>query len=521
MIKKSLIALVIFFLMLEIALQLTSLLQNKILNKRLLLQKAKSDKQINILCVGDSFTQGVGASDQSYSYPVQLQRYLNANSSYNWKVFNSGVSGTNSSELVNFLPRILDYYSPIYLCILIGMNDSWNHNLSSEALLKSDSYLIMGGRSGLIPWRLCLRTVKFFKMLLKYFHDIKTVKTFSPDRNTVNKKLEDVEALYSQGRKLSSENRTQEASEIFTKIISIAPDYWNAQIQLAYSLVAQKRTGEALKYAHSVREGILDKPLIQHIYLAWLFMHIREFQYAYNEIEQYRKYFPDDLGMIYNALANIAFETFEYDTAEYYFKKVIKDYPQKVFSYRTLARIYSLKDNKQEEALKLLIQGYLLDKDVTQTKLYLSIVHSSAPYTLGRFVEILDKFKGELKIDMNSYNKLRRLCQTMVKRIGGEDILRKNLSTISTLCLQHKVAPVFITYHGPMHSSISKIISDFCLQRNEIMIDSEEIFNGLLVENKFEKYFVPDSHLNNEGYRILGEEIGKVIIARTLLENAK
>ena len=514
---KIIICIFIFFLTLELTLQIASLIQNKILNEQLLTQRAKNNKQINILCVGDSFTQGVGASSRDYSYPLQLQSYLNANSPYNWKVFNCGVAGTNSSELVNFLPRILDYYSPAYLCVLIGMNDSWNYNLVEKSMSNQTTNFVNNGRN-LIPWRLCFRTLKFFKMLLKYFKEIKIVKNCLPNKNTVknsfnsgyekNKDSEDVQALFEYGIKLLSENRPQEASEIFTKIISIAPDHLGAQIQLAYSLVAQKRSDEALSRAHLIRKTILDKPLIQHIHLAWFFMYIGEFQYAYNEINQYKKYFPGDLGLIYETLGNIAFETFDYGTAESYFKKVIKNYPQRTFSYRTLARIYSLKDNKLEEALKLLIQAYLVDKNATQTKLYLSIVHSSSPFTLERFMEILDKFKGELEIDLNSYNELRILCQTMIKRIGGEDILKKNLSTISALCLQRKVVPVFVTYPGPMHSSITQVIRDFCRQRNEFMIDAEKIFGSLLAENKFEKYFVADYHLNDEGYKILGERIG-------------
>lgn len=518
---KNLVILFIFFLYLELSLQIASLIQNKILNSRISRQEDKRNGQINILCVGDSFTQGVGASDIEYSYPMQLQKYLNKNSHYNWRVFNSGVAGTNSSELVNFIPRLIDRYSPAYLCILIGMNDSWNLNLRNEAFFPSEPYPIIKKKSGLISWKLRFRTLRLFRMLLKYFQDIRLSKSSSPNKNIISKKTENIKDLFESGKKLLSENRPQEAIEVFTKVITMAPDNLDARIQLAYSLVAQKRSAEAIQYAHSVRESISGKSLIQHIYLAWFFMFVGEFNHAYNEVEEYRKHFPADLGMIYEALANIAFETFDYNAAEYYFKKVIKDYPQKTFSYRTLARVYSLKDNKLDDALKLLIQAHLIDRNTDQTKLYLSIVHSSSPFTLEHFIKILEKFENEVNVDLTIHNELRLLCQTMIKRIGGDDVLRKNLAIISALCLQHKAVPLFITYPGPMHSSVSKVIRDFCLQRNKLMVDSEDIFKDLLVENKFEKYFVLDSHLNNEGYRILGEEVGKVIIARTSNENLK
>jgi len=528
---KGLILLFIFFVSLELVLQIASLIQNKILNKQMLMQQAKNIKknnekqQINILCVGDSFTQGVGASDRNYSYPMQLNKYLQNNFFYNWNVFNCGVATTNSSEVVKFLPKLLEYYSPDYLCILIGINDSWNLNLTKESSFEEKfDYTIH--KKKFIPWKLIFRTHRLYNMIVKYFRDIRESRdgAFNIKKNKAEfkkgqiKKPENIQDLFNFGMQLLSEKKFQDAVEVFNKILTLDPNYLDAQIQLAYSLVGQKRNDEALNLALPVRQKIMDQPLRQHINLAWFFMHVGDFKYAYNEVEQYRKYFPDDLGVIYQALGNIAFETYDYDTAESYFKKVIKDCPQKAFSYRTLARIYSLQ-NKQEEAIKLLIQAYLLDKNADLFALYLSIVHSSSPFANEHFIEILNKFREETEINSNSYKELQILCQNMVRRIGGDEVLRKNLYNISTLCLQNGVRPIFITY--PMHSSINHIIREFCQKTNASLIDAEEIFNGLLKNDKFEKFFVQDSHLNNEGYRILSEELGKYIINRVMLVQGK
>lgn len=102
----------------------------------------------------------------------------------------------------------------------------------------------------------------------------------------------------------------------------------------------------------------------------------------------------------------------------------------------------------------------------------------------------------------------------MVKRVGGEEILNKNLYKISTLCLEKKVIQIFITY--PMYASINNVIRHFCQKENEFMIDAEKIFNDLLKKDNFEKFFVHDSHLNNEGYGILSEELGKYIMNKVM-----
>src|ERR1041385_2490074 len=45
-----------------------------------------------ILCVGDSFTYGIGSRTPEGSYPAQLQKILNQDS---WRVINAGWPGQN------------------------------------------------------------------------------------------------------------------------------------------------------------------------------------------------------------------------------------------------------------------------------------------------------------------------------------------------------------------------------------------------------------------------------------------
>ncbi|MFC1631387.1 GDSL-type esterase/lipase family protein [Candidatus Omnitrophota bacterium] len=464
------------------------MIANKILNKQITEQKIR---QINILCVGDSFTQGVGSSGSDYSYPAQLQRYLSKKDNYDWQVLNCGVTGTNSSEIVNFLPRIFEHFLPNFLCVLVGINDSWNFNFTDQITSEPDLQVIEEKKEELIPWQLRFRTLRLIKMILKYFQDRKIVKEF-----LLKQKVEN-----------SPPN------------IGTSQNSIDSEIRLAYSLSAQKRIDQALNHAHKIKRKISDKPARHHLHLAWLFIHLREFRDAADEIKQYEKYFPDDLGEIDEITGNLLFEKFDYDMAQVYFKKVIAGYPEKTFSYRTLARIYSLQDDKLEQALTLLIQAYLIDEDGPQTKLYLSIVHSSAPFTLKRFTQTLDRLRQELKIDPNSYQQLYILAQTMIRRIATLTFLEKNLTKISALCGQNQVVPIFVTY--PMYSPINQKIRDFCSDQNQLIIDGEDIFKELLKEERFEKYFVLDSHLNNEGYRILAEHIAQLLTTKASFYSEK
>jgi len=85
------------------------------------------DRHFTILCLGDSSTRGLGATDRSrYSYPGRLQELLEAAAPHRFAVVNRGVSGINSSQVLNRLDGMLSQLQPDLLIVMIGMNDPWN-----------------------------------------------------------------------------------------------------------------------------------------------------------------------------------------------------------------------------------------------------------------------------------------------------------------------------------------------------------------------------------------------------------
>ncbi|MFY9343238.1 MAG: GDSL-type esterase/lipase family protein [Planctomycetota bacterium] len=70
-----------------------------------------------VLCVGDSWTHGIGASDPlTGSYPAQLQGLLRERSSEPWSVVNCGQAGQNSREVLARLPAQLSEFKPRIVC---------------------------------------------------------------------------------------------------------------------------------------------------------------------------------------------------------------------------------------------------------------------------------------------------------------------------------------------------------------------------------------------------------------------
>lgn len=79
----------------------------------------------SIVCLGDSFTHGMGSSDASMTYPAQLQQALDQAAPGKWRVFPAAWPGRNSRDALEALIPVLEKYEPKLVYVMIGLNDSW------------------------------------------------------------------------------------------------------------------------------------------------------------------------------------------------------------------------------------------------------------------------------------------------------------------------------------------------------------------------------------------------------------
>ena len=73
--------------------------------------------QTTVLILGDSLTQGVGASSAASNYPALLRQQTG------WNIVNGGVSGNTSAQALARLPALLQQHQPKLVIISIGGND--------------------------------------------------------------------------------------------------------------------------------------------------------------------------------------------------------------------------------------------------------------------------------------------------------------------------------------------------------------------------------------------------------------
>lgn len=78
-----------------------------------------------VVCLGDSYTYGIGASTPATSYPAQLQALLRARGHDGIVVGNGGAPGQDSAFLLRRLPTLLGPDTRV-VCLLMACNDTWS-----------------------------------------------------------------------------------------------------------------------------------------------------------------------------------------------------------------------------------------------------------------------------------------------------------------------------------------------------------------------------------------------------------
>jgi lysophospholipase L1-like esterase len=83
----------------------------------------KQDSAIRIIALGDSYTEGVGASDDSETWPKYLQQHLSASLNHKVEVINAGVSGSDPFQEYVLLRDKLIQYKPDLVIEAINNSD--------------------------------------------------------------------------------------------------------------------------------------------------------------------------------------------------------------------------------------------------------------------------------------------------------------------------------------------------------------------------------------------------------------
>lgn len=119
-----------------------------------------------IVCIGDSYTFGVGASRPAEtSYPAMLEKVMNTRQDGPWKVVNAGWPGRNSRGATQLLDEQLFSEDPELLVLLIGVNDTWSRPefLQLPPIEEAREAFDQNGAQGSRKFRFEVRTLRLLK----------------------------------------------------------------------------------------------------------------------------------------------------------------------------------------------------------------------------------------------------------------------------------------------------------------------------------------------------------------------
>jgi len=119
--SKLAMALLAFFVCLEGILQVGALATALLMTPR---AEDAYDKP-HVLCLGDSFTYGQGATTREGAYPAVLESII-TNAGHDIAVLNGGWPGRTSRDLIEMYAGKINENTKA-LCILVGTNDSWKY----------------------------------------------------------------------------------------------------------------------------------------------------------------------------------------------------------------------------------------------------------------------------------------------------------------------------------------------------------------------------------------------------------
>ena len=123
--------------------------------------------ELRILCLGESTTYGSGAIN-GYDYPALLQNVLNSDktkSDKTIKVFNVGLPGTSSSEIIRHFTYQVKKFKPHIIITLFGSNDFGQYLDGVNSLLPVNSSFIISFQKVLFK----IKIYQFIKLMLDYF----------------------------------------------------------------------------------------------------------------------------------------------------------------------------------------------------------------------------------------------------------------------------------------------------------------------------------------------------------------
>ncbi|MBI4567758.1 MAG: hypothetical protein HY719_05105 [Planctomycetes bacterium] len=286
--RRLLFSFVVFLLALEIALRLGGVMAQAARPRPA--PVAKKPGEIHVICLGDSYTFGIGAP-AGQSYPDHLQRLLDTSipgaAAGRFRVFNLGRPGWNSAQVARAAREEAERYRADVVLILAGNNDAWNLESAATGPGRAASETA-GAWRGADRLLANLRCYRLARWLLK---SPAAAPPAPPETEATRRREAERERHHalvaalpdaarrrlSRGHELNAAGRVAEAAVEFAAAVEAAPDRAVCRIDLADAF---RRLGREQGEAAAFGEPDPAAPEGAPVALSRADFHLRRREYA-------------------------------------------------------------------------------------------------------------------------------------------------------------------------------------------------------------------------------------------------
>jgi lysophospholipase L1-like esterase len=459
-----------------------------------------------VLCVGDSWTHGMGSSDPAkHSYPAVLQTLLRESTRRDWTVVNGGLSGQNSRDVLQRLPSQLAEFRPRVVCVLVGMNDYWSQPepLTEAPTTVHGAYPFRWRIPRLVAWirgRLgegsqavaapasrgsewAPRTVPsvsaYYKLPMKW-------RTTSA-----------VEAHKQEGWQCNGANDVPGALAAFERAFAESPDDAQTRAMLVSLYDKSGRSEAAAPHLKWLADGwTRDHDYWTGASLVHALTASKRSQEGLDAAVEVLAAFPDD-GPTWLDRAQCELHLGRCEDAKRSIDVSIRLSPDR-WAYFWRYKIHYLGLRDLDEGLRTIYRAYVVFNDAKAAADDLRAVAMSTDGS--RLRPVLESVACEPDVRA-------RLSQLVDEALATQDgaaatkVLAEHLRRIVVAVQNAGATPVLMPYPGVSRATV--VLRATAAELGVTFIDLDELFAERLAPQRWEDVRAPDGHCNDAGYRLM------------------
>ncbi len=453
-----------------------------------------------ILCVGASFTHGLGAS-RGGDYPAQLEKLLNSGGGP-YTVINRGVPASNMAMTLRRLPALLDEFRPRVVLLSVSSSIYWNYwgyGAYREAA---------GAGAGVVDLLYRLKTWKLAVLVWREITGLKAgpVPAAREGQGGLN------------GWQLRKMQMPEKAAAWFRRRLAAEPGEARYLAGLGMACLDMKLYKEAA--AHFENAIKRDGETGQACYGLGL-LHAKQGDTG-KAAAWFRRGLAADpaFGGNYNGLAELSSDRQDTAGALQWSRKGIAGDPAFALNYFTIGRLLQSGGNRRE-AYKMFEAGIRADPAVRQN--YMGMQMAASRESGGTPEAGLPEHEGYGAL-LREFSGVSRAAADYLGLAGaGRDIngeinawVASDLEQAVALCRARNIGIMFVSNPswniGVLEETAGRLSVPFA--------DNFRHFSGLWDSGeRKEDYRAADGwHCNDRGYRVMAENVHKKLVASGLLK---